>query len=203
MVGSICVQVFLWTITQVQQLCLYRRSLKPEDPDNLIYHLFLNWSDLELTELSLQFLASCLWDMWPHSINAVHFCCKIFPVCAKHTSFLMSPGVVCLSVPASASSIQSLIVKHDTLHKEEPGKPCPAAPRDMLPTFQMMLIFPITFQSNIIHCVISVIKYRHSQMSVSHSTKSTFAQSLHWFGQIFYSTVTFRKQKLLCLPGCC
>lgn len=128
-VGSICMQVFLWTITQMQRLCLYQRSLKSEDPDNFIYHLVLNWSDLELTEPSLLFLASHLWDMWPHSVDAILFCCRIFSVCAKHTSFLMSPGVVRLSVPASAYSFQSLIVKHDTQHKEENRKPCPAAPR--------------------------------------------------------------------------
>jgi len=110
----------------------------------------------------------------------------------------MSPGVVHLSVPASASSFQSLIVKHETLHKEEPGNPCPAAPRDVFPSFQMMLIFPITFQSNIVHCVINIIKKRYSQTSVSFSTKkSTFAQSVRWFGQ-FSSQQSLSESKSCC-----
>lgn len=97
MVGGICMQDFLWTIMQMQLLCLYLRPLKFEDP-NLISHLFLNWSDWELNELKLQCLLLYLLDVWPHSVNVIPFSCRILPVCATHMTFPESPGVVRLSL---------------------------------------------------------------------------------------------------------
>lgn len=86
-----------------------------------------------------------------HSFLLWDFAC----MCNTHD---ISSKSRCCALTSSAFFFPLLTMKRDTLHMEKPRKPCPAAPRDMLRAFEMMLIFPIMFQSNTIHCMINIIQ---------------------------------------------